>query len=178
MPNFKRIFVENSFVFVTAVINNRDRTLLTDFSDEFKLVIQSAKESCAFKIHAIALMPDHFHIIIRPKIITEYPKIISLIKIYFTKSLPTTLRAELSNEVSISKIIKRESGVWQRRFFERTIRDQTELNHLTDYIHYNPVKHQLVEKPSAWRHSSFQKFVKEGHYEPGWCDFTQLKDYH
>ena len=178
MPNFRRVFVDNSFVFITVAINNRDRKLLTDHITELKSALKTVKTQIKFEIHAIAIMPEHFHMIIRPQCIADYPKIVSLIKINFTKSLPHDLRTELSNEVSTSKTKKRESGVWQRRFYEHTIRNESDLNHLTDYIHFNPVKHGLVEKPADWKYSSFIRFVENGFYETNWCDFTELKDYH
>ncbi|GAA4810401.1 putative REP-associated tyrosine transposase [Marinicella pacifica] len=178
MPNFRRVFVENSCVFITVAINNRKRALLSEYMAEFKLALKTVKNQVHFKVHAIAVMPEHFHMIIRPRYIVDYPKMVSLIKIKFSKSLPQDLKTELSKEVSISKINKRESGVWQRRFYEHTIRDELELNHLTDYIHFNPVKHGLVDKPCEWSHSSFMRFVENGFYDLNWCDFTELKDYH
>ena len=144
---------------------------------EFKLALKAVKKQVPFEIHAIAVMPEHFHMIVMPQCVTGYPKIVALIKIHFTKSLPSSLREMLSKEVSTSKINKRESGVWHRRFYEHTIRNESELNHLTDYIHYNPVKHGLADKPCDWPHSSFISFVEKGFYDLNWCDFTQLKDY-
>lgn len=126
-------------------------------------------------------MHKHLHMILRPETIEEYPKIISHIKKEFTKLLPNDLRSKLLQEVSIRKLKKRESGMWHRRFYEHTIRTETEteteLNHLTDYIHNNPVKHGLVEKAFDWEFSSFRRFVSLGYYDENWCDFTQLKDY-
>ncbi len=178
MPNFRRVFIENSHVFITVVINNRKRELLIDYRAEFRVALKMVKTQVQFQLHAIAVMPEHFHMIIKPQHISDYPKIVSLIKIHFTKSLPRDLRVMLSAEVSKSKTKKKESGVWQRRFYEHTIRDEAELNHLTDYIHYNPVKHGLVNKPSEWPYSSFKRFVENGYYDLNWCDFTELKDYH
>lgn len=36
---------------------------------------------------------------------------------------------------------KKEKGIWQRRFYEHTIRDENDLNKHIDYIHYNSYKH-------------------------------------
>jgi putative transposase len=178
MTNYRRVFVDNSYIFITVAINNRKRLLLIDYSDEFKQALKTAKKIFQFEIHAISIMPDHFHVILRPKSIVEYPKIVSLIKKEFTKSLPNELRLELLQEISESKVKKRESGVWQRRYYEHTIRNEDDLNHLTDYIHYNPVKHGLVKRAYDWEFSSFKKFVLNGFYDLDWCDFTQLRNYH
>jgi len=60
-------------------------------------------------------------------------------------------------------------GVWQPRFMEHTIRDEDDLNHHLDYIHYNPVRHGLVDCPKDWPWSSFHRHVKLGHDAPDWC---------
>ena len=71
---------------------------------------------------------------------------------------PTTTNAQ-------SRIKKRESNIWQRRYYEHTIRNHIDLNFHLDYIHYNPVKHGYVEKPEEWEFGSYKKFVKLGWYE-------------
>jgi putative transposase len=42
------------------------------------------------------------------------------------------------------------------------------LNVHRDYIHYNPVKHGLVNSPAEWEHSSFKTFVGKGLYAEDW----------
>jgi len=46
-----------------------------------------------------------------------------------------------------------------------------------DYIHFNPVKHQYVTAVKDWEHSSFNKFIKLGEYNIGWCDFENDIDF-
>ena len=59
-------------------------------------------------------------------------------------------------------------GIWQRRFWEHMIRDEADLNVHRDYIHYNPVKHGLVDSPGKWEHSSFKAFLGKGFYAEDW----------
>jgi len=82
--------------------------------------------------------------------------------IYNCISLPVRM-------VFASRNKHREAGVWQRRFWEHTIRDERDLQRHMDYIHYNPVKHGLTGCPHAWPHSSFQRWVEAGAYDPLWC---------
>jgi putative transposase len=58
--------------------------------------------------------------------------------------------------------------VWQRRYWEHTIRDDKDLDNHIDYIHFNPVHHELVKMPADWEFSSFKHFVQEGRYDPDW----------
>ena len=43
-----------------------------------------------------------------------------------------------------------------------------------DYIHVNPVKHELVALPADWPWSSFHRYVDDGWYEPDWCGRVDL----
>lgn len=70
---------------------------------------------------------------------------------------------------SASRIKHRDADVWQRRFWEHTIRDTDDLNRHLDYIHYNPVKHGLTNCPHSWAASSFERWVDQGSYDRNWC---------
>ncbi len=75
---------------------------------------------------------------------------------------------ECEPPASESRLRRRERGLWQRRFWEHVIRNEQDLARHRDYIHYNPVKHGLVESPGQWKHSSFKRFVEKGMYDPDW----------
>ncbi|MBM4206744.1 MAG: hypothetical protein FJ190_01595 [Gammaproteobacteria bacterium] len=70
--------------------------------------------------------------------------------------------------------VKAEREIWQRRFWEHAIRDQSDFDRHLDYIHYNPVKHGLVEKASDWPHSSFHRFIRSGYYPANWAAQLEL----
>ena len=53
---------------------------------------------------------------------------------------------------------------------------EEELKNQINYIHYNPVKHGLVDNVRDWKYSSFHKFVKEGLYENNWGCFEDIKN--
>ena len=74
----------------------------------------------------------------------------------------------LAEELSISRIKKREQGVWQRRFWEHLIRNVNDFMKHPDYIHYNPVKHGYAKNPADWEWSSFHRYVKLEWYEKNW----------
>ncbi len=61
-----------------------------------------------------------------------------------------------------------ERGIWQRRFWEHTIRDDGDFQRHVDYIHYNPVKHRCVTCPHMWNWSSFAKWVDRRIYSRDW----------
>ncbi len=58
---------------------------------------------------------------------------------------------------SPSKVRKKESGIWQRRFWEHCIRDEADFAAHVEYCHWNPVKHGYVERPEDWAWSSMHR---------------------
>jgi putative transposase len=54
-----------------------------------------------------------------------------------------TRRIARQAQQAVGTLRQRESGVWQRRFWEHTIRDER------DYASHNPVKHALVAEVRA-----------------------------
>ena len=48
------------------------------------------------------------------------------------------------------------------------MRDENDLVRHIDYIHYNPVKHGMVNSPGEWPYSSFHRYVKQGDYDADW----------
>jgi putative transposase len=61
-----------------------------------------------------------------------------------------------------------ELALWQRQYWEHTIRDEDDFARHVDYIHYNPVKHGLVRRVADWPHSSFHLFVRRGLLPQAW----------
>ena len=157
--NYKRLFVPNSMVFITVVTFNRKK-ILTDNIEYLRQAFRITKEKYKFEIIAIIVNPDHFHMIIKPDNIDEYPKIIGSIKSNFTKI--SDIKHSIKNN--------RESDVWQRRYWEHTIINEDDLYKHIDYIHYNSMKHYNIA-PKNWEFSSFKKFVENKYYENDWCNF-------
>ncbi|MBI5604334.1 MAG: transposase [Deltaproteobacteria bacterium] len=79
-----------------------------------------------------------------------------------------TIQKPTNTKPTASMQKKGEKGIWQRRFWEHTIRDERDYRNHCDYIHYNPVKHGLVKYPRDWPHSSFHEFVEKGLYPESW----------
>jgi hypothetical protein len=49
------------------------------------------------------------------------------------------------------------------------VRDETDLRHHADYIHFNPVKHGHAAAVRDWPYSSFHRFVRLGWLPPDWA---------
>ena len=77
-------------------------------------------------------------------------------------------RVAAGEALSASRRSKGERGIWQRRYWEHTIRNDRDYANHMDNIHFNPVKHGLVTEVAAWPFSSFHKSVAMGLYPLAW----------
>ncbi len=69
-----------------------------------------------------------------------------------------TTKYQSSEEVpqSFSRYLRRMLPVWQKRYYEHTIRDEKDFAEKIEYMRNNPVKHGLCEVWSGWEYSSFR----------------------
>ncbi len=63
---------------------------------------------------------------------------------------------------------KGKVAIWQRCYWEHTIRDENDFVRHIDYIHINPAKHGYVSKPGDWKWSSYHRYRKQGYYSEAW----------
>ena len=138
------------------MVTSKRREILINNIDILRNAFKTTIEKYNYKIYAICILPDHIHMIIKPYEIKDYPKIIQQLKRYFSQNID---KSNLSNYALTSGNIKRkESDIWQHRYWEPTIIDEKDLNKHLDYIHYNSTKHYNIS-PKDWKYSSFHKFV-------------------
>jgi putative transposase len=177
MPEYRRTFLPGGTFFFTLVTNQRQPIFRESWT---RLALREAfrqgmEKAGLFQVDAICLLPDHMHCIwTLPENDCDYSTRWKVIKACFSHQY--LQQGGNPGRLSASKVQKGELGVWQRRFWEHTIRDLDDMNRHVDYIHYNPVKHGLVRSVKAWPWSSFHRYVKAGYYDPDWASEDQGLD--
>ena len=162
MPRYIRARIKGSIFFFTVVLADRQSHLLVTEIGRFREVYRGVKQRRPFETIAICILPDHLHAIwALPEEDADFSTRWNLIKSGFSRGLDPMSR-------SPSKVNKREKGIWQRRFWEHAIRDDTDLERHVDYIHFNPVKHGHVTRVADWPHSSFHRYVERGVLAADW----------
>jgi putative transposase len=168
MPDYRRYFVPGGTFFFTLV--TAGRAPLFSVAAARSLLGTKMREERAempFETIAAVLLHDHFHTIwTLPGGNSDYPNRWKAIKAKFTAEWLSLGGREW--RVSEGYRRQRRRGVWQPRFIEHMIRDENDLLHHADYIHYNPVKHGYVRCPRDWPWSSFHRYVLSGDYLPDW----------
>jgi putative transposase len=168
MPRYRRNFVPGGTYFFTLVTHGR-RPFLTDDSGRAALrqALREVRARHPVAINAIVLLPDHLHTVwTLPPGDDRYPLRWRQIKSRFTQTYLE--RGGFEGAVSVSRRIKGERGVLQRRYFEHTVRDEADLKRCVDYVHINPLKHGLVQRVVDWPWSSFHRYVALGEYSTDW----------
>lgn len=72
MPNYKRVFEDGYSYYLTVVTHRRNPILIENIT----LLRQSfavSMQKYSYRIEAIVVLPDHFHMIITPQNVKEYP---------------------------------------------------------------------------------------------------------
>ena len=175
MPNYVRSRRPWGVYFLTLVTCDRAPVFRDD--EARRLLGQALRETFAkhpMTVHELVLLPDHLHLLCSvPDESQDYSLRIQQVKRRFTRGWLAAGGAEGQRRPSRQR--KSERGVWQRRFYEHTIRNQREYRDHVVYVHMNPVKHALVERPADWPWSTFHRHVRDGLLDADWCGSTELR---
>jgi REP element-mobilizing transposase RayT len=96
------------------------------------------------RVIAYALMPNHYHLLIQAQT-DNLSHAMQLFGISYTKA--------------INKQFNRVGAVFQGSFRAKEVDRDEYLLHLSRYIHLNPVRARLAQRPEEWPFSSYADYV-------------------
>ncbi|MBI5970194.1 MAG: transposase [Deltaproteobacteria bacterium] len=165
---YRRAWQKGGCYFFTVVTHERHPILtIPENVDRLRAAFDHIRRKRPFEIDGIVILPDHIHCIWQlPEDDDDFPTRWRLIKHYFSRLCKGFDGAASSQ----SRQSKDEKAIWQRRYWEHLVRDEDDWQRHMDYIHYNPVKHGLVDSSAKWPHSSFRRCVERGWYSQDWGD--------
>ena len=178
---YRRATVKGGTYFFTLVTFDRVKVFnRPENATLLRQAIEKVRQSYPFQIDAFVLLPEHLHCIwTLPQDDADFSTRWRMIKSNFSRKLSHVGWVEGRNPTdlatSASRLKKKEKAIWQRRFWEHLIRDEQDLKHHVDYIHYNPVKHGYVNAPKDWAMSSFHRYVENGLYPIEWAAGRELE---
>jgi len=163
MTNYRRTFVPGSTWFFTVNLQDRRSRLLVDRIDDLRQALRYVQRRHPFHVDAMVVLPDHMHAIwTLPKGEDDYPLRWRLLKTWFSRQI------DPGENRRASRVDKGERGIWQRRYWEHLIRNESDLHRHIDYIHFNPVKHGHVPRTADWPYSTFHRYVADGVLPADW----------
>ena len=127
--------------FVTFTCYHRRRGFDTpSVYDLFVQVLEEMRLHFALRVYGYVVMPEHVHLLLSEPQHGLLADAMHYLKLSFAKRLG--------------------SGVfWQKRYYDRNVRDEREFMEKLRYIHRNPVKRGLVMQPGDWKWSSFRHYA-------------------
>jgi putative transposase len=91
-------------------------------------------------------MPEHVHLLISEPELEMLAKAIQALKI----SVAQRMRHYTEGDART---------LWQKRYYDHNVRTYESFVEKLRYIHRNPIKRGLVERPEDWKWSSFRHYV-------------------
>jgi putative transposase len=171
VPDYRRNWVPGGTFFFTANLLDGQSDLLVTQIDALRQAVRRVRTRAPFRIDAWVVLPDHMHCLWTPALRRgrllpngddDFPGRWRAINKGFSKSV------RIGEPQSPVMTRRGERGIWRRRYWEHTIRDDQDFPTRVDYVHFNPVKHELVEHPAEWPRSSVRRCVAGGLYPAEW----------
>ena len=98
-------------------------------------------------IFGYVVMPEHVHLLVSEPAHETLADAIHYLKLSFAKRLRSRRGA------------MEPKSFWQKRYYDRNVRDAEEFAVKLRYLHRNPVKRGLVKEPGDWKWSSFRHYA-------------------
>jgi len=151
MSRLRRPFLPDRYFFISVRLRRRREKMADADFVLLARVFNRARALHPFLLTAWVFLPDHWHAICAPR----HPATISLV----VKSV------KQSSTTAINRCRSTSGPFWQPRFFVRALRTVKEYNEKVEYIHLNPVKAGLVQRPEEWFWSSAREYSGSLHEE-------------
>ncbi len=135
--NLPHFTFSGSAYFITFCVHCSDLSI-----DEQIIILEHIKEghNLYYDLISAVVMPDHVHLVIRPKDEYTLSKIMKGIKGVSSKKL---------NIFRIENKIK-DKFEWQHESYDRIIRDESEMLKTINYMYNNPVTKGLTDTPESY----------------------------
>ena len=126
-------------------------------------------------IHAYVIMADHSHAVIQPIPKVNDPFSWCDCREFYPLERVTG-RVKGRSARLINQRIGRSGSLWQDESFDRTIRNERDLEVTIEYMHHNPVRWRLVQYPEQYRWSSLRTIYSGREEYRGWFDLPYVTE--
>jgi len=130
--------------------------------------VEAIRAACTghrFRLWAYVLMPEHVHLLVCPAdaryststFLKSLKRPVTLMALAYVRRHAPTFIERMTDRQPNGKIARR---FWQRgRGYDRNVWEPRYVWELVDYIHANPVRRGLCERPEDWPWSSASDYL-------------------
>jgi REP element-mobilizing transposase RayT len=139
---------------------NGRQVIVRDDTDRQRLLdeLEGATSRAGWIVYAFVVLSNHFHVVLK----TPQP------------NLARGMQTFLSSYANAKARRSRFGGhVFQGRYRSELVEDETYLWSVTRYVHLNPVRAGLVDRPEEWPWSSFPGYARRAERRE-WVSYDEL----
>jgi REP element-mobilizing transposase RayT len=174
-----RICRDTPALYITSVAKNRlpvfRKNALKDLACE---ALAEARRSAGFWLFAYVVMPDHLHTIVGSEL--KPAKVVQYINGIMSRRVIDYLKAN-GHDISLSKLRHDERArgyrhsLWDHHPNTKPLTHEDVFMQKVHYLHQNPVRAGLVERPEEYRWSSARYWLRQPmEDEPLTVDIDQI----
>ena len=116
--------------------------------DLFLNTLEKTRVQFSLRVYGYVVMPEHIHLLLSEPTSGALADAIHFLKLSSAK------QKQSASEMQV------DSGhFWQKRYYDRNVRSYSDFIEKLRYVHRNPVKRGLCEKPEDWEWSSFRHYA-------------------
>ncbi len=167
MPTgLKRYYGTGQLHYITCSCYRRRQLLGTPRRrTAFARVLEEVRQKYGFVVVGYVVMPEHFHLLMSEPEVGDPSKVMQVLKQRVArKLLPRRKRFDwLWQETEDDRVF------WQTRFYDFNVWSKRKRMEKLNYMHFNPVRRRLVDRPELWVWSSYRAYAwgEEGVVEVG-----------
>lgn len=172
MPYHKRQYSSGQLQFITSSTYRRIPLFHSDrFRRCFVETISRLRAKHGSRLIGWVLMPEHFHLLLKPEPAEATSLIIKRLKEQTAAQILKSLKGNEPNpwckkmlqRLRLPPTVHDESQyrVWQRRFYPFNVYSEKKRLEKLTYMHNNPVKRGLVNEPGDWPWSSWRFYYRQ-----------------
>jgi len=108
--------------------------------------LEQTRLQFSLHVYGYVIMPEHIHLLLSEPEFGTLADAVHFLKLSSAKQAISEGRLDSGH-------------LWQKRYYDRNIRSYSDFMEKLRYIHRNPVKRGLCERPEDWEWSSFRHYA-------------------